>query len=73
LCPVSPTGAGHMARRAARLMASRALPRHCPASAALQLSPGDAITTVAHVCPGPPGRKASLRMGRIKAGCGSHD
>jgi hypothetical protein len=47
--PVSPTGAGPTARKAARLTASRALSRHWPASAAAQPSPGGAITTSAPV------------------------
>ena len=46
---MSPTGAGPTARKAARLTASRALPRRWPASAAAQPSPGGAITTTAPV------------------------
>lgn len=46
---MSPTGTGPMVQRAARLMASRALQQHWPASAAPQPSPGGAITTTAPV------------------------
>lgn len=47
--PVSPAGIGPMIQMAARLMASRALQQHWPASAAVPPSPGGAITTTAPV------------------------
>lgn len=46
---VSLTGTGPMVQKAARLMASRDLQQHWPASAAAQPSPGGAITTTAPV------------------------
>lgn len=47
--PVSPTGAGPTALRAARLMVSRASSHRWPAYAAARPSPGGAITTIARV------------------------
>jgi len=50
ICPLFPTGAGHMVQRAARFMVSRDLQQHWPASVAVQPLPGDVITTTAPVC-----------------------